>query len=262
MKKNVKFLILIFVIVLILFIISLTISYSKNNKFEEKRNIQKDNNNSANMENVVKPLYEVTDINEVEQNVLKTEEEPIHTKEEIDSYWTEYTDPNNWSEKTKKYTLAYSLVDDKYDNTDNYIVNADKIIDDCISDKKCGVYITKSSRIFVNEILEKDINTIFYIDDDGMLKYKSNQYYVNKPIDELLIYAIDNNSDLYILDTSFAYIDEEQGNTPYTMPSELDYLQFNIESNKKLLIYNLYNFQVETFLNGLQELTGKLLETK
>ena len=64
-----------------------------------------------------------------------------------------------------------------------------------------------------------------------------------------------------ILD-DIAYIDEEQGNKPYTMPGELEYLQFNIETGKKLLIYNLYNFQFETFIKGIQTLTGKLLETK
>lgn len=259
-KKKILIFIILFVIIIVLLAIYLiyTINNIKNNN---SINHTTSYTNSINIENDVSSLSEIT-TNDIEQNIVKTKEEALLTQEEVIAYWEEYTNPNHWSENTKKHTLAYALKENKSEESDDYIVNADDIINDCLSDKKNGIYITKSSRIFLDDILKNDIGSIFYIDDKGMLKYNFSKYYVNTPIDDLLIYAIDNSSELYILDIGFAYIDEEQGNKPYTMPGELEYLQFNIETGKKLLIYNLYNFQFETFIKGIQTLTGKLLETK
>ena len=37
--------------------------------------------------------------------------------------------------------------------------------------------------------------------------------------------------------------------------------KFDIDEKKELLVYNIYNFQLETFLEGIQQLTGEILET-
>ena len=113
----------------------------------------------------------------------------------------------------------------------------------------------------INNLLKSEVSDKFYIEENGLLKYNNSKYEINSPIEMLIVNTINNQNNLYILDLSFAYIDEEQGTTPYTMPIELNYLQFDIDEKKELLVYNIYNFQLETFLEGIQQLTGEILET-
>ena len=204
---------------------------------------------------------EVTNISELENSSNKTESEPIKSQEEINSYWEDYTRPDTWSSMTQKYTLAYSLKNDKYDNNIDYITDTDSIISSNLSGLTTGVYITKSSRNMINNLLKSEVSDKFYIEENGLLKYNNSKYEINSPIEMLIVNTINNQNNLYILDLSFAYIDEEQGTTPYTMPIELNYLQFDIDEKKELLVYNIYNFQLETFLEGIQQLTGEILET-
>ena len=260
-KKNKILLILFFTLLIsVCFLLE-----NKNNidlKNEEKKSIFLNTNENINFENKTdNSQYEVTNISELENSSNKTESEPIKSQEEINSYWEDYTRPDTWSSMTQKYTLAYSLKNDKYDNNIDYITDTDSIISSNLSGLTTGVYITKSSRNMINNLLKSEVSDKFYIEENGLLKYNNSKYEINSPIEKLIVNTINNQNNLYILDLSFAYIDEEQGTTPYTMPIELNYLQFDIDEKKELLVYNIYNFQLETFLEGIQQLTGEILET-
>lgn len=260
-KKNKILLILFFTLLIsVCFLLE-----NKNNtdlKNEEKKSIFLNTNENINFENKTdNSQYEVTNISELENSSNKTESEPIKSQEEINSYWEDYTRPDTWSSMTQKYTLAYSLKNDKYDNNIDYITDTDSIISSNLSGLTTGVYITKSSRNMINNLLKSEVSDKFYIEENGLLKYNNSKYEINSSIEKLIVNTINNQNNLYILDLSFAYIDEEQGTTPYTMPIELNYLQFDIDEKKELLVYNIYNFQLETFLEGIQQLTGEILET-
>ena len=260
--KNKK-LIIILLIFVICFIISLLIIFNTNNNLIS--NSVLDNNildsTSISLENNIN--IEQNNIIENKQNtIIEDSNSYIKSEKEIQGYWDNYTNPNHWSEKTKKNSLAYALMDNKIDNMNEYITQPDEVISSHLPTNSRGFFITQTSRMHISLCLEKQGIKKIYIDNNGMLKYNKQQYEVETPLEKFFNSILNNADKLYILDVSFAYVDEAEGTNPYTMPGEINYLGFNINDKQKLFVYNLYNFDFDIFIEGLEKLTNQKLETK
>lgn len=265
MKKNIKTKIFIFISTFVFLVIILLcfIFYNviKNKNLNDVNNINNNlveinNSSDNNSKNSEKPESNIIFSQNISNNII------IEQQNEIETYWNNYKDSNHWSENTKRYTLAYALKEDKYDNEEDYITETDQIIEYSLPNSNNGLFVSYSSISNILNVLKSEGLNIFYIDDSGMLKYQTSEYTLKTPLEQFLISIIDNPSTLYIIDVSFAYIDEDEGTKPVSIPIEIDYLGFCINNSQELLVYNMYNFNFETFIKGLQELTNKNIETE
>lgn len=201
------------------------------------------------------------------KNTNSTSEEENNIDERTKEYISKMQDPNHWSETEKKKNLAYALTKDKNrDLADNdFITNPDKIISSELPTNANGIFIAYDSRVQIEQALKSEVNDIFYIDENGLLKYDKNKdLKVKDTLTKFFISAIDDTEKLYVIDISFAYIDEELGkrDVPMTFDGDFDYLTYNIDEKTELIVYNRYNYRFEILVEGIQKLTDLKLETK
>lgn len=197
-------------------------------------------------------------------NNMVSEENTI-LSEEVSSYWQNYQNPEHWSEKTNNYTLSYILDPDK--NTENELEKkSNTIIKNELPTDEKGIFIPKDSRQQLEDFLKKNVNNNFYIDTQGFLKYSenTNSLELSNDLTILIKELISNTKKMTILSISYSYYAENNviDNAPTDIPIELNYLLFKPKQNIDLLIYSQYNFSLESFIQGIEKLTGKNIETK
>ena len=224
--------------------------------------IKENNENKANTEKNNPTFYNET------QNLIANNESKIDDEikdENVSEYWEEYTNPVHWSEKTNQYTLAYILDPDK-NTCDNLKEKSDTIIKEQLPSTKKGVFIAKDSRTQLEHFLKNNVDENYYISDDGFLEYREDKesLKVESDLVKLLNKLIFNSDKLTILSIAYSYYDENNviDDAATEIPIELNCLQFNPQNNIQLMIYSQYNFSIESFIEGIEKLTGETIQTK
>ena len=199
----------------------------------------------------------LNEINSIDSNLL--------AKEEISTYWENYTNPEHWSENTNNYTLAYILDSNKNLET-NIEEKSNTIIENELPSSRKGVFVPKDSRKQLEDFLKNNIDDKFYINEDGFINYiiNENSFEVESDLTNLVNKLIFDSEKLTILSIAYSYYDEnnEIDSFATSIPIELNYLRFNPKEDMQLLIYSQYNFSLESFTEGIENLTGETIKTK
>lgn len=251
---------LIIIISLILFII-----FVKNKKNDNKA----DNVNSSKdgiEENIIDEdvIFANKEVNLEKKFDTDTEGSNL-TTEQIESYWENYKNPDHWSEKTNNYTLAYVLDQDK--KVGNALEeNSNKIIENELPIKQNGVFIPKDSRKQLETFFKNNVDDKFYIDEKGFLNYakNSNSLEISSDLTNLVNKLILDSNKLYILSVGYSYYAEENviEDAATAIPEEFNYLRFKPRESIELVIYSQYNFSLDSFTEGIENLTGEAIKTK
>lgn len=185
--------------------------------------------------------------------------------EEVSSYWQNYKNPDHWSEKTNNYTLAY-ILDSNKNTEDNLEEKSKTIIENELPSDEKGVFVPKDSRQQLENFLKNNVDNKFYINEDGFLKYITNEnaLEISSDLTKLVNKLILDSQKLTILSIAYSYYDEnnEIDNFATSIPIELNYLRFRPKENIELMIYSQYNFSLEAFTEGIENLTGETIKTK
>lgn len=185
--------------------------------------------------------------------------------EEVNNYWQNYKNPDHWSEKTNNYTLAY-ILDSNKNTEDNLEGKSEEIIESELPINEKGVFVPKDSRQQLENFLKNNVDNKFYINEYGFLKYMTNEnaLEISSDLTKLVNKLISGTQKLTILSIAYAYYDENNtiDNVATSIPIEINYLRFRPKENIELMIYSQYNFSLETFTEGIENLTGEIIKTK
>lgn len=257
--KNIKIKVIIIILCLIL-VFGLIFKYnSKMENMDNVNNTENELNVSSTISNEKSDLEvnSFNDINSIDSNLPINEETPTH--------WENYTNPDHWSEKTNNYTLAYILDSNKNLET-NIEEKSNTIIENELPSSKKGVFVPKDSRKQLEDFLKNNVDDKFYINEDGFLNYtiNENSFEIKSDLTNLVNKLVFDSQKFTILSTAYSYYDENNviDNVATEIPIELNYLRFRPKKNVELIIFSQYNFSLESFTDGIENLTGETIKTK
>ena len=260
--KNIKIKVIIIILCLILVFGLIFLIFKYNSRIKNMDNLS-NTKNELNVSSTISDeksdleVNSLNDINSIDSNPLINEETSI--------YWENYTNPDHWSEKANNYTLAYILDSNKNLET-NIEEKSNTIIENELPSSEKGVFVPKDSRKQLEDFLKNNVDDKFYINEDGFLNYIINEssFEIKSDLTNLVNKLVFDSQKFTILSIAYSYYDENNviDNVATEIPIELNYLRFRPKENVELMIFSQYNFSLESFTEGIENLTGETIKTK